>query len=505
MLASLEVVARRSRGVLRALSSAPPVVDAAELMFRPALELAELVRRGEVSARELVEASLERIHELNPAINAFVDVDREGARAAGDAIGPGDERPFAGVPIAIKSNRAMRGCRQPMGAELMGDYVPDYDHNVIRRLREAGFVIVGSTAMPEWGILPTTEPRRFGPTRNPWDRSRTAGGSSGGSAAAVAAGMVPIAHGNDGGGSLRIPAACCGLIGLKAQRGRISHAPEAGQSFLSQDGVLSRTVADTAAALDVLAGPETGDASWAPPPAEAFARGAAREPTALRIGMTTLTPFAGITPDRACVDAVHDAAGLLEGLGHDVEEVQPPWQREGLLELFTAAFGTGVAISIAFAARRAKQVPRETDMEAVSWMIWQGATRLDAMTAVLAERKLEGYARRIARWATPYDVLITPALAEPPVPLGTLDPDGPDPQATYERSSRFTPYAAVSNVTGSPAISVPLYQDEGGLPLAVQLIGRPAQEGALLSLAGQLERAKPWLSRRPGPPPSAGA
>ena len=196
-----------------------------DLMFRPAIELAGMVRSGEVSSRELVEISLARIEELNPECNAFVEIDGERALATAGEIGPGDERPFAGVPIAIKNNRAVAGLRLTNGCALMSEYVADYDHNVTRRLREAGFVIVGSTTLPEYGILPVSEARIFGPTRNPWDLQRTPGGSSGGAAAAVAAGMVPVAHGNDGGGSIRIPAACCGLVGLKPARGRISLAP----------------------------------------------------------------------------------------------------------------------------------------------------------------------------------------------------------------------------------------------------------------------------------------
>src|SRR3954464_14460233 len=231
-----------------------------DLLFRPALELAALVRSGEISARDLVEASLARIDALNPALNAFVDVFHDEALAAAAAIHPRDERPFAGVPIAVKNNRAIESRRLTFASDFTGAWTAPYAHNVVRRLRVAGFVIVGSTTLPEWGILPWTNTKRFGATRNPWDPARTTGGSSGGSAAAVAAGMVPIAHANDGGGSTRIPAACCGLVGLKPQRNRISFAPEIGQSFLAIDGVLTHTIADTAAALDVLAGPEVGDA-----------------------------------------------------------------------------------------------------------------------------------------------------------------------------------------------------------------------------------------------------
>ncbi len=246
-----------------------------DLMFRGATELADMVRSGEISARELVANSLDRIEELNPSLNAFVQVDAERALQAAGEVGPGDERPFAGVPIAIKNNRAVEGLRLTYGCSLMADNVSDYDHNIVRRLKQAGFVIVGTTTLPEYGILPVSEARLFGPTRNPWDLQRTPGGSSGGAAAAVASGMVPVAHGNDGGGSIRIPAACCGLVGLKPARGRISPAPDLGDSPLTIDGMLTRTVADTAAILDVLAGYETGDATWAPPPSEPFAAAAA--------------------------------------------------------------------------------------------------------------------------------------------------------------------------------------------------------------------------------------
>jgi len=470
-------------------------VSAAELMLRPADELAALVRSGKLSAGELVDASLARIDALQPQVNAFVDVDHEGARAAAAAVGAGDDRPFAGVPIAIKNNRAVTGLRLTTGAALSGDHRPVRDHNVTQRLRAAGFVIVGTTTLPEWGILPVTEGRRFGPTRNPWDLGRTPGGSSGGSAAAVAAAMVPLAHGNDGGGSLRIPAACCGLVGLKPQRGRVSLAPDIGEQFLVVDGVLTRTVRETALLLDVLAGTETGDASWAPPPSEPFAVSAAREPGRLRIGLTTLMPLLETELHPACAHAAHDAARLLESLGHEVEEVQPPWQEPGLLELFTQSFGPAVCSSMANAGLLHGRPPREDDMEPLSWAVWTLCRQIDSVQAAMAGYRLQAFARAITAWSTPYDALLTPALAQPPLPIGELDPCGPDPLATFERSGHFTPYTAISNVTGSPAISLPLYAYEDGLPLAVQLIGRPAQEGALLALSAQLEAAAPWAGR----------
>ena len=249
---------------------------ASDLMFTPAGDLAARVRGGELSATELVRASLDRIADLDGELNAFVEVDGERAMAAAAAIEPGDTRPFAGVPIAIKANVPVEGLCMDFGSRFLAGHRPSHSAYLVRRLREAGFVVVGITNMPEFGILPTTEPRHTGATRNPWHRERTPGGSSGGSAAAVAAGLVPLAHGNDGGGSIRIPAACCGLVGLKAQRGRVSQAPTVGEQFLSIDGVVTRTVRETALALDLLAGPVLGDASWAPPPSEPYLTAAGR-------------------------------------------------------------------------------------------------------------------------------------------------------------------------------------------------------------------------------------
>jgi amidase len=387
--------------------------------------------------------------------------------------------------------------RLTCGSSMLGDAVAPHDHNVVRRLRAAGCVVVGTTTMPEFGILPVTETRRFGPTHNPWDRTRTPGGSSGGSAAAVAAGMVPFAHGNDGGGSLRIPAACCGLVGLKPQRGRVSVAPDAGEAFLVSDGVLTRTVAETALLLDVLAGTEVGDSSWAPPPAEPFAQAAARTPARLRIAATTVPPLADGPVSADAIDAVARAGALLEDLGHEVVQADPPWGGEDLLPTFTALFGPAVCVQIAAVAAARGRSPRQEDMESLSWAIWQRSTSIDAVQAATAALRLQRLARSIVRWASDYDALLCPSLAEAPVPLGTLDPMTSDPMRTFARSGTFTPFTAISNVTGSPAISLPLYEDPHGLPLGVQLVGRPAGEGDLLALAAQLEEALPWAQRRP--------
>jgi amidase len=470
-----------------------------ELMFRAPGELAALVRSGELSARELVGESLARIDALDPRLGAFVEVDHDGALEAAGQIAAGDPRPFAGVPIAIKNNRAVRGLRLTQGCALMRDFVASYDHSVVRRLREAGFVIVGTTKLPEYGILPVTEPRLHGPARNPWDPSRTPGGSSGGSAAALAAGMVPIAHGNDGGGSLRIPAACCGLVGLKAQRHRVSTAPDLGSSPLVIDGVLTRTVADTAALLDLLAGYEPGDAAWIPAPAEPFALTAARAPTrGLRIAFTKLPPIPDAPVDEQCAAAVDRAAELAAGLGYELEEIAPPWQDDDLAELFGAYFGAAVALGIRFSAINAGRAePTAEDMEPMSWALWERSRHLDAVGFQLLQTQLQSRMRALVASLERYDALITPALAQRPLELGSLDTAAAAPLETFARSGYFTPFTPVFNASGQPAIALPLFEGEDGLPLAVQLVGRPAGEGALLALAAALEQAAPPIPRRP--------
>ncbi len=467
-------------------------------MFRSPAALAALVRSGELSAHELVAASLARIDALDPHIGAFVEVDHDGALSTAEQITPGDPRPFAGVPIAIKNNRAVSGLRLTQGCTLMRDFVAGHDHSVVRRLREAGFVIVGTTKLPEYGILPVTEPRVHGPARNPWDPTRTPGGSSGGSAAALAAGMVPIAHGNDGGGSLRIPAACCGLVGLKPQRHRVSTAPDLGSSPLVIDGVLTRTVADTAALLDLLAGYEPGDAAWIPAPAEPFAHSAARAPRGLRIAFTKRPPIPDAPVDEACAGAVDRAAALAEELGHTVEEIDPRWPGEDLADLFGAYFAASVALGIRFSAINAgRGEPAAEDMEPMSWALWERARQLDAVAFQLLATQLQSRMRALVTSLEPYDALITPALAQRPPQLGALDTAAPRPLETFARSGRFTPFTPIFNASGQPAIVLPLFEGEDGLPLGVQVVGRPAGEGELLALAASLEEAAPPIPRRP--------
>jgi amidase len=468
-----------------------------ELLFKPASELAALVREGEVTARELVEASLERIEALNGELNAFVLVDADGALAAADQVQAGDERPFAGVPVPLKDLVASAGHRFTFGSELFDDFTPQHDAFVVRRLREAGCIFVGRTNLPEFGILPVTEPRRHGPTRNPWDTDRTPGGSSGGAAAAVASGMAPVAHGSDGGGSIRIPAACCGLVGLKPARGRISRGPELGDDFLTTDGVLTRTVADTAELLDVMAGYEPGDSTWAPPPDVPFAEAARREPGRLRVGLTT-QPAIECELDPVAERAAHEAGELLESLGHEVRRVDAPWAPFGdLLPVFTAVFGAQISMGARYGSMVSGREASPELVEPLSWQIMQRTRENDPTDYLGSKYQLQSVGRAVVGAWSELDVLLTPALGQRPVPIGQIDSCSDDPWDDFRRSGVFTPFTALFNVTGQPAISLPLFHGDDGLPLAVQLAGPPAGEATLLSLATQLEAARPWADRRP--------
>ena len=344
------------------------------------------------------------------------------------------------MPIAIKNNRPVAGLRLTYGCGLMADHVANYDHNVTRRLRDAGFVIVGTTTLPEYGILPVTEARIFGPTRNPWDLERTPGGSSGGAAAAVAAGMVPVAHGNDGGGSIRIPAACCGLVGLKPARGRVSVAPELGDSSLGIDGVLTRDCRATPPRSSTCS-PATSPAtppgrrrrpsrSRRPPP---------RDPGRLRIAFSKQPPSPAAELDPICARGADEAAELLRSLGHEVIEVDPPWRQEGLSELFGMVFSSQIALSIGYSAAvsgKGVENVSEQDMEPMSWAIFSMVRKLGTLEQQRAVVQLQAFARQLVTWLRQYDALLTPALAERPLaarharhvcraPDGDVHPLGP--------------------------------------------------------------------------------
>jgi amidase len=464
--------------------------------FLPATELAARIRDGSFTAREVVESAIRRIEALEPELGAFIEVDAEGAIDEAAAIAPGDRRPFAGVPIAVKANTAVAGLCMNYGSRFLAGHRPTHSAYLVRRLREAGFVIVGTTNMPEFGILPTTEPRHTGPTHNPWDASRTPGGSSGGSAAAVAAGLVPVAHANDGGGSLRIPAACCGLVGLKPSRGRVSRGPDLGDSFLVSDGVLTRSVAETALLLDVLAGYEPGDATWAPRPAEPYALAMRRDPGRLRIAMS-LANALDVDADPEVVHGLHSAATLLRELGHEVEEASPLLPAPDSLDIFLQVFGPGIALGIGLGERLAGREPTEDEIEPLSRAVLEHARAQPSTGYLTAVAQLQLIARSTVAFFADYDVLMTPVLATRPLPIGELHGCGEEPLADLHRSGRFAPYTALFNVTGQPALSLPVGFGEDGLPTSVQLVGHPLGEETLLQVAAQFEAARPWADRRP--------
>ena len=467
-----------------------------QLTYRPAAELAALVRQRELSARELVTASLERIQALDPLLNAFAEVDADRALAEADAVVAEDERPFAGVPIAVKANVPVQGLCMNFGSRFLAGHRAGHNAYLVRRLREAGFVVVGTTNLPEFGILPTTESVHTGPTRNPWDPSRTPGGSSGGAAAAVAAGLVPLAHGNDGGGSIRIPAACCGLVGLKPSRGRVSRGPDLGDSYLSSDGVLTRTVAETAQLLDVLAGYEVGDATWAARPSEPYTTAVRRDPGPLRVAVTAANAL-GTEPDADALRSLRETGELLASLGHDVEETSPALPGPDAIALFKRVFGAAISLQISFGELLAGRPPEADEIEPLSRAIAEIARETSAVTYLGAVAQLQALSRGVIAFFAEYDLLLTPSLAERPLPIGELTGTGPDPLADFDRASRFTPYAALYNVTGQPAISIPAGFGSDGLPTGAQLVAKPLGEDTLLQVASQLEAARPWAARRP--------
>jgi amidase len=470
-----------------------------DLMFKSAIEHAELVRSGEASSRELVEASLAAIDRLNGDLNAVVTRCDERALAEADAVGSADDRPLAGVPLLVKDLGALtEGVRTTMGMRAMGDWVPSEDSATVRRLRAAGAIVVGKTNLPEMGILPVSEPLRFGPARNPWDTSRTPGGSSGGSAAGVAAGMVAIAHGNDGGGSIRIPASCCGLVGLKPSRGRVSWGPYLSElaAGFATDGVLTRTVRDCALGLDVVAGYELGDPYWASDPSAPFADAAEREPGSLRIAYVVDSPN-GVPVDDECVTATRRAAELLESLGHQVQEVEIE-AAEAYVQNFVTVWIAGTANEVATWGRLSGQELDIEQLEPLSRQMYDMSLELSATDYIGALDWLHDYSRQIVSMWAGMDVLLTPTLAKPPIEIGALEPrEGEPPIQMLMNAATWVPFTPVWNVTGQPAISLPLHQTEAGLPVGVQMVGPPAGEELLISLAAQLEAARPWADRRP--------
>ncbi|MDZ4859388.1 MAG: amidase [Candidatus Hydrogenedentes bacterium] len=467
-----------------------------EITTLDATAQAELVRKKEVSPEELLDASIERVERLNPAINCVVTSLYDEARAAIKAGLP--DGPFTGVPYMLKDLfAAYAGTRMTFGSNLCENFISPHDSELVARLKRAGLVIMGKTSTPEFGILPTTEPHRFGPCRNPWNTDHSVGGSSGGSAAAVACGMVPAAHGNDGGGSIRIPASCCGLFGLKPTRGRNPLGPDVGdvQNGLVSEHALTRTVRDSAALLDATAGPDIGDPYYAPPQERPYTEELKRDPGKLRIAFSTIAPT-GVPVHDDCIAAVHNAAKLCESLGHHVEEVFPSLDGPGLFHPFVTVFSAGPGWAIDGMALAAGVTPSQDKVEPLSWAMYEQMQQVSCTQYLLSITYLQQVARQIAHFMKDYDLLLTPTVAQPPLPIGSYDsPD--DPMHGFMVAGMFAPFTPLCNFTGQPAMNVPLHWNAEGLPIGSHFVARFGDEATLFRLAAQLETARPWITKQP--------
>jgi amidase len=446
-----------------------------------ALALAAQVRDGQVSPRELTEQAIARIESANRELNFLVTDCFEQALATEPADGP-----FRGVPMLVKDLTETAGVRTTYSSRAFADNVPAADSALVRRLKAAGFVILGKSNTPEFGITAVTESDLNGACRNPWNPAVTPGGSSGGAASAVAAGVLPLAHGSDGGGSIRIPASCCGLFGLNPARGRVSPAPYVtGSLELGQNGGLSVTVRDAAAFLDVVAGYEPGDAHWAPAPAKPFLAEVGTDPGRLRIALTTEPPIAYDVDPRVAAVA-RDAADSLAALGHEVVEVTPPWSDDELLRRFARLWQLTPALY---------PVRDVSLLMPINRALAERAHTTSSVDFARAVGALQLLARRVVAVWDEVDVVLTPTLARTPVPIGWIfEPE--DPWQQFERGAEFTPFTPLVNVTGQPAASVP-FGTVDDLPVGIQLIGPPAGEALLFRLAAQLEAAHPWADLLP--------
>ncbi len=482
------------------------------------LGLAQLVRRKEVKPSELVEEAINRIESFNPQINAVIHKMYDPAKEAAERDLP--DGAFRGVPFLLKDLvAAYAGVPMRGGSRFYNDFVPDHDSELVKRYKAAGVCILGKTNTPEYGLAPVTEPELFGPSNNPWDLTRTTGGSSGGSAAAVAAGMVPLAHGNDGGGSIRIPASCCGLFGLKPTRGRNPLGPDLGEVWqgMACDHVLTRSVRDSAAMLDATAGPDIGALYYATPPSRPFLDEVGENPGKLRIAFTS-KPFLPSVVHEDCIKSLEATVKLCQDLGHELVEAAPKIDGKAFARAFlTMVCGetrANIEEAEAFFGRKATF----SDFEPSTWAVGLLGKQCTAAEFSRAIRLLQNSARQVGQFFENYDVLLTPTLAMPPVMTGALQPKGTEVlamkilgrlnagalinalagiDALADKIFEFVPYTSVFNATGQPAMSVPLYWNDEGLPIGMHFVGRYGDEATLFRLAGQLEQAKPWFDRIP--------
>jgi len=457
-----------------------------DLAFTPALELAQLIRRREVSPLELVEIYLERIAQLNPQLGSYFTLTAqtaiEDAKAKTELLTTTSELPpFFGVPISIKDLNPVAGVTCTYGNPALINNIASYDDVVVTKIKQAGFIILGKTATSELGSLPYSEPTGFPPARNPWNLEYTPGGSSGGAAAAVAAGLCAVAQGSDGGGSIRGPAACCGLVGLKPSRGRVSKAPVGERlAGIATNGPIARTVADAAALLDVISGYVTGDPYWLPNPETSFLTASQTKPSSLRIAFdTSIIPLG--EADTNCQQGVRETVKLLEELGHQVEQKSPDFS--GLVEPFQIVWQAGVAAS---------GLPVEALQPLNRWLFARTGSVAEYLQAVA---QMQVVARQIVAFFDSVDVLILPVYLHSPIRVGEWA--NLSPEETFQNIVQWVAPCPPANATGQPAIAIPVGFDSKGLPISVQLIGKPAAEATLISLAAQIETAKPWIRHRP--------
>ena len=463
--------------------------------------LSQLVKNGEITPLELVNSAIDAIERTNGDLNAVItpmfEMARDIARTA--AIDP--HAPFAGVPFLLKDIRAAyAGVPTSDGCNLLRNVQKSYDSEIVKRHRRAGLICVGKTNTPEFGLTATTEPHAFGPTRNPWNLDRTPGGSSGGAAAAVAARILPMAHGSDGGGSIRIPAACCGLFGLKPTRGRNPMGPDAGDVMngLVAEHALTISVRDSAALLDATAGPDIGDPYCAPPPETAFLDAAGQDLGQLRVALSTESHF-GTPVDAECVEAVEAAGRLLEDLGHAVESAAPEYDERAFQSAFTTIWFSNLAANLAQLSGEVGRELTAADVEPATLVFGERGGQASGADYVAAVAALQMVGRQVARFFERFDIWVTPVLAAPPPHIGFLHP-GPgemDPRPYAKRVREWVPFTQLANGTGQPAASIPLHWTADGLPVGVQFMARFGEECTLFRLAAQLEDARPWRDRLP--------
>lgn len=468
-----------------------------EFVWLDATAQAELVRNKEVKPLELVDAAIARIERLNPQINAVVTPMYEQARKL--AAAPLPEGPFTGVPFLLKDLVAMyQGVRTTSGSSFLKDFVAFSDSRLVERYKAAGLIVVGKTNTPEFGIVPTTESQALGACHNPWDLSVTPGGSSGGSAAAVAAGFVPMAHANDGGGSIRIPASCCGLFGLKPTRARNPLGPNLGDALMGliAEHAVTRSVRDSATLLDATSGYDPGDPYCAPAQVRPFIEEVTTAPGKLRIGFSTQA-LNGVEVHPDCIAAVETTVKLCTELGHELVETHLAVDNDLLTQSFMAVWTAGVAANLEGWARLTRQSLAADKFEPLTWALYEMGQTVAAKDLLLASGYFNLVSRYMAQFMSQYDILLCPTLGEPPVPLGTLDSPAHDPLQGFFRAAQFVPFTPLFNITGQPAMSVPLSWNQAGLPIGVHFAARFGDEATLFRLAGQLEEAHPWRDRHP--------